>query len=271
MGRPGHRDLSKVNRMAGPADTLLDRALHRGALAGWRRSAARIGTTGAARLDLICGRALELRREIDGFLRLAERRLEPSTLTPDADPLALGTDWVWRPDLWLDRQDAAGLAPAATATAFGTAARMFHDCPRQEIGLRQRRNPGGTDLPPFAVEIDVYAFEGRFLSLVLDLPLAAAQGWTPRHLLRLDMRVEAESPFGLSARLNVRHGPNVARIARQVPLAKGNRVVEFDLAATELDERRISKLWLDLLFEAPAMNRITLRDVMMSRHPRVEL
>ena len=47
--------------------------------------------------------------------------------------------------------------------------------------------------------------------------------------------------------------------------------LDFDMAATRLNEARVERAWLDLIFEGPEMNAITLRDVTMSRRPRAEL
>ncbi len=43
------------------------------------------------------------------------------------------------------------------------------------------------------------------------------------------------------------------------------------MAASALDERRIDRAWLDLIFEGPDMNQITLSDVTLSRRPRAEV
>ena len=45
-------------------------------------------------------------------------------------------------------------------------------------------------------------------------------------------------------------------------------MVEFDLAYSDLNEQRIEKAWIDLIFEGPEMNRVVLRDVNLSRAPR---
>ena len=72
-------------------------------------------------------------------------------------------------------------------------------------------------------------------------------------------------------RLNIKHGPNVEQIVRELPLNEEEVMVEFDLAYTKVNEKRIEKLWLDLIFEGPEMNQIILRDVTVSRRPRAEL
>ena len=47
--------------------------------------------------------------------------------------------------------------------------------------------------------------------------------------------------------------------------------VEFDLAYTRFNETRVEQVWLDLFFESPSMNRVEIRDITLSRHPRAEL
>ena len=47
--------------------------------------------------------------------------------------------------------------------------------------------------------------------------------------------------------------------------------MEFDLAYTRIDDRRVERIWVDLIFEGPEMNQIILRDVTVTRRPRAEL
>jgi hypothetical protein len=255
--------------MAKAADTILERLRHQRALAGWQHRADRVAGIGPARLDMLRGRAIEMRRHIDRFVWAADARLDAAPGGPEAGALPLGTDWVWRPDPWAGRLAVPGLASVATGSALGEGLHLFHDCLLAEIGLRQRRNAGDRALPPFAVEVEVFGFGGTFLSLALDLPPQAAQGLGPRHLMRLETVVDCEGPIDLFARMNLQQGPNVVPVLRQVSVERGERVVMFDLSLT--GAARTDRLWLDLIFGAPAMNRITLRDVMVSRHPRAAL
>jgi hypothetical protein len=80
-----------------------------------------------------------------------------------------------------------------------------------------------------------------------------------------------EHPIEIFARLNVKHGPNTEQIVRELPLNEEEIVVEFDLAYTKLNENRIEKIWLDLIFEGPEMNQVILRDLTFSRRKRAEL
>jgi len=103
------------------------------------------------------------------------------------------------------------------------------------------------------------------------MPPEGTEGLRKRHLVRVDAIVELEKPLEIFARLNIQHGPNTEQIVRELPLNSGDIFVEFDLAYTNLNEKRVEKMWLDLIFEGPEMNQITLRDVTISRRPRAEL
>ena len=83
--------------------------------------------------------------------------------------------------------------------------------------------------------------------------------------------VETERPIEIFARLNVRHGPNTEQIVRELPLGADEIMVEFDLAYSKLNEKRVDSAWVDLIFEGPEMNQVILRDVTFSRRPRAEL
>ena len=58
---------------------------------------------------------------------------------------------------------------------------------------------------------------------------------------------------------------------RELPLGDEEVMVEFDLAYTKINEKRVERLWVDLIFEGPEMNQIILRDVTFGRRPRAEL
>ena len=109
------------------------------------------------------------------------------------------------------------------------------------------------------------------MSLVLDLPKEGVEGLRRAHLLRMDVIVELEKPLETIARLNIKHGPNTEQIVRELPLAEKTISVEFDLAYSNLNERRVEGAWVDLIFEGTEMNQVVLRDVTFSRRPRAQL
>ena len=87
--------------------------------------------------------------------------------------------------------------------------------------------------------------------------------------------LQAERPITVYARLSIQQGPNVETVLRQLgdPIAGSNcqRLVEFDLGYAELSQRSVDRAWIDLIFEAPYMNAVALRDVVLSRHPRAQI
>lgn len=250
---------------------LFDKLIHRQALRHWRDRAEAATVAHLEELRAMRGEARSLRRQIDRVIHEAEHRLALPVIGSNVIRRPLGTDWAWRPDLWRGQIPVPGFSsvPARAQVTDGTM--IFHDCRRSELTVRQIRNSREADIAPFGFRMDVFRFDGSFLSLVIDLPDEAARGLKLRHLLRLDVIVEMEKPLEIFARLNIKHGPNVEQIVRELPLNAEEVAVEFDLAYTRVNEKRIERLWLDLIFEGPEMNQIILRDVTMSRRPRAEL
>ncbi|OZA12515.1 MAG: hypothetical protein B7Y02_07235, partial [Rhodobacterales bacterium 17-64-5] len=106
----------------------------------------------------------------------------------------------------------------------------------------------------------------------LTLPEPAVSGLTLRHLIEVQVVIESDVSLPAFARLNLQHGPNVAQVVSALPtMASGLTVAAFDLAYAGLGQRPVTKAWLDLIFNDPAMTRVTLRDVVVSRRPRAEL
>jgi hypothetical protein len=255
----------------GKFDGVLDKLMQRQALRRWEEIAEAAST---ADLDTLRGwrsKARAMRRQIDRVIHEAEHRLALPMIGSNAFRRPLGTDWAWRPDLWRGPMPLPGLASVPNRSTFGAGATVFHDCRVSELTVRQIRNERESDVAPFGFRMDVFRFDGSFLSLVIDLPEEAARGLKLRHLIRLDVIVELEKPLEIFARLNVKHGPNTEQIVLEMPLGSEEVMVEFDLTYSKINEKRIEKLWIDLIFEGPEMNQIILRDVTVSRRPRAEL
>ena len=53
---------------------------------------------------------------------------------------------------------------------LGDEVTVFHDCQISKLTLRQLRNYREADLVPFGLRMDVFRFDGSFLSLVLNMP-----------------------------------------------------------------------------------------------------
>lgn len=257
--------------MAGAFSGLLDRLTHRRALQRWAEAADAASGADLESLRGLRARARALRRNLDRVIHEAEHRLALPVIGSNVIRKPLGTDWAWRPELWKGPIPVPGFSSVATKAEIIPGSTVFHDCRRSELTVRQIRNTREADIAPFGFRMDVFRFDGSFLSLVLELPDEAARGLRQKHMLRMDVIVEMEKPLEIFARLNIKHGPNVEQIVRELPLNEEEVMVEFDLAYSKMNEKRVEKLWVDLIFEGPEMNQIILRDVTFSRRPRAEL
>ncbi|MBW7922918.1 MAG: hypothetical protein H3C51_12580 [Rubellimicrobium sp.] len=244
-------------------------AWQRRSLARWGRATARAERAALADLRRQSGQALALRATLDGFLVRAGARLAQPRGGAGDPPWPPGADWHWRPPFWHVPTSPAGLAGAASRTRIGDGITLFHDC--AESGLTLRQIQGAADGPAFALALDVLDFDGSFLSLAIDLPPGAVAGLQRRHLVGLALDLAAERAAEIFARLNIRHGPNTEQQVRELPASSGRVTVEFDLAYTRLNEKRVEAAWLDLIFDKPAMNRIVLGDLTLARYPRAEI
>ncbi|WP_319824874.1 DUF6478 family protein [Thalassovita sp.] len=244
---------------------------HRRVVRQWAGLARAAGQTGLNRLRQQRNSARELRFHLDTLIHTADNRLALPPIGNTAFRRPYGSDWDWRPELWRGPLPVPGMSSVQNGSRLGDEATLFHDCRFSELTLRQLRNHRESDLAPYGLRMDVFRFDGSFLSLVVDLPPDAVAGLQKRHLIRLDTIVEMEKPLEIFARLNIRHGPNTETLVRELPLHESDVMVEFDLAYSNLNEKRIEKAWVDLIFEGPEMNQVTIRDLTFSRRPRAEL
>ncbi|MGB7242329.1 MAG: DUF6478 family protein [Sulfitobacter sp.] len=252
-------------------NSLLDRALHYRAMQRWARAARNSATVNLATLRLQRTRARLLKAHLDRLIHTSDARLALPAIGSSNFVKPHNADWAWRPELWRGPLATPGLAAVQTKSKLGDEVTLFHDCDYSEITMHQRRNLREEDMAPYGLWLDVFRFDGSFLSLVIDLPDAAVQGLKKTHLLRVSATVEMEKPIEIFARINIRHGPNTEQIVRELPLKDKEISVEFDLAYSKLNEKRVERAWVDLIFEGPQMNQVVLRDVTLSRRPRAQI
>ena len=251
---------------------LLDSLRSRRAVRRWRQAAAGADGMDAADLAQLAPRARAVADHAGQILRAAERRLGGAAGHPVERPPQ--SDWAWRPAPWaeaLDRPAAAGIDPGHVV-APGIV--LFHDCPLREITLRQARATRAEAPAPWMLEVDTLGFEGGFLSLALDLPEEARHGFRPSQIVALTVRLWQEHPARLSARLNLRHGPNTEQLAAELDppgRPRDPRRAEFDLGMLEFNPARLEAAWIDLILDRPAMNLVRFEDVTLSRRHRADL
>ena len=250
---------------------LLGSKMYGQVLRRWASAARRASDTDLPSLRRQRSQARQLKSHLDRLIHIADERLALPMIGSSSFPKPHNADWSWRPELWRGALPTPGLSSVKTKSVLGNEVTLFHDCTRSELTLRQLRNLREEDLAPYGLRMDVFKFDGSFLSLVVDLPGTAIEGLKRSHLLRMDVIVEKEAPLEIFARLNIQNGPNTEQIVRELPLDDDNISVEFDLAYTNINEKRVEKAWIDIIFEGPQMNQIILRDLTFSRRPRASL
>jgi hypothetical protein len=257
--------------MAGRLSEILDQRRLRKVQAYWAGVAETAAELDPFALKKRRAEARAMRREIDRLLMAADHQLGPPALGAGLPRLPMGTDWAWRPDAWRGALVPGGAIAEGERTAISDDLALYHDCPLGETAIRQQRNTREGDRAPFGLALDIFGFRGSFLSLALALPDDAVRGLKARHLIRLDMVADIDGPVRGFVRLNVKNGPNVAQLVSALPAEGRYRLAEFDLAYAGIDETRVERAWLDMIFNDAAMTRIDLRDVVVSRRPRAEL
>ena len=257
--------------MAKIGGSLFDAAFYSRTIAKWARNARMARSADLGSLRRQRARARQIKAHLDQLIHVADERLALPLEGSTSFPKPHNADWAWRPELWRGRLPVPGISAVETRSMLGDEITLFHDCEFSELTLRQLRNLREQDLAPYGLRMDVFRFDGSFLSLVIDLPEDGIEGLKRIHLLRMDVIIELEKPIEVFARLNIKNGPNTEQIVREMDLEQDQVVVEFDLAYSNLNERRVEGAWIDLIFEGPEMNQVTLRDLTFSRRPRAQI
>ena len=250
---------------------MLTKITDRRAMRRWARAANDIDSLDPLALKHLHAQADRLSRRLNKVLRAAEGRLTAPRAETANRALPTHTDWTYQPQIWTESLRPSGLAQVACGTRLCSEAALFHDCSRKEISWRQTRTHSATSTARFASTLDILGFDGTYLSLALDLPNPVLTNLTRHHIIGLTAAIETERPIDIYARLNLRHGPNIAQITRKFDDTSTAQPIDFDLSTTDIDETRLNRAWIDLIFEAPALNRICIQDLSLNRHPRAEV
>jgi len=217
-------------------------------LAGrWTRQARKLGRV-----------AREL--EMDGDVRLATHAQRPTALPDDAEILH-------RPSILSIRQNPTGHVSPLSGAELAADVSLHHDMVPPRIVTRQiQRDEGHHD---FALE--VWNVQGSFVSLALAFPSEQVAKIGRDDLIRLDYSIELDQRCDVFARLNLMHGPNTEQVVRQLDLRNAGDVLEFDVHYTAFDPTRAREIWIDLIFNTRPLNRAVIRDLVISRRPRLSL
>ena len=250
---------------------LFESLLHKRALARWKAAAKTVGDADLSVLRDQRHKARQLRGAINRVLHVSESRLAMPRVGSNIFSKPPGTKWSWRPALWRGPIFPKGAAGVENGAHVSDDIKVFHDCTVSELTFRQIRNTREEDLAAFGLAMDVLGFDGSFLSVVIDLPSDAQDGLRKRDIIQVRGLIRTERPATVFARLNIKCGPNTEQLVQELPLQDREVTVDFDLAYADVNENRIDGMWLDLIFEDPAMNQLRIRDLTFCRYPRAEL
>ncbi|SFS22152.1 DUF6478 family protein [Yoonia litorea] len=253
-----------------PPHGMIGRFLQRRSVARWRAATRDAETTRLTDLEQQVAMAKQTSRRIRDFRAAASSRLSAPRRGQKNFPTPTGTDWQWRPKPWAFECRDLSLAPARAKDSITNELVIFHDCPLGEVSLTQSPNMRNIDLSAHIIALEVFHFAGSYLSLVIEIPASSCEGLKKSHLIRLQTTIERERPTPIYARLNIKHGPNTEQILLTLP-DDDEAMVEFDLAYSQLIAERAERMWIDLMIGAPAMNKILVRDLTLSRYPRAEI
>ena len=250
--------------------SLLHGALYRRGLRKWQKAARDTPLMNVAALRRTRARARAVLAALRASPRADDTR-RPAGPTRVHPALPHGTDWCWRPEVWQAALPEPDMGPVPSHTVTGGEVTVFHDGPPSDLPCARRATQAVPTARPTGCSLRCSPSRGRSCRWSSTCHTRRWTGLTRRHLVRLDTIVELENPLKVFARLNVKHGPNTEQIVRELPPDASERMVEFDLAYSGVNEKRLDRAWIDLIFETPHMTSAALRDVILSRRLRADL
>lgn len=241
----------------------------------WKRLANTLRRGGRLPDKSIRNEAAELHRELSALLQLSHPDAIRARSGLAGLPMLPGTDWCWRPAIFLGPTNPPGGVRPTGGQRLGEEIAIWHDCSHRALMVRQVQNRKSDDLVPFGLGLDFFGFTGSYASLSIDLPQSVLDGLARHHVIQIRAELLAETPIKAYGRINLVQGPNIENMVREMgdPVAQERceRIVEFDLSFADLAPRPIERVWVDLVFSMPYMNAISVADLVLSRHPRSEI
>ncbi len=244
------------------ADTpsFLDRIRQKRMRGYWMRK-----TKEAGRHQNLIEDARKLRRVLQEFELASSNASIPP---PNAKAgLPKSTIWAERPPLWTSRISDISPGHLDSGVSLGGGATLYHDSQASSVHAAQTLGPE-MSAAPYALTVETEAFEGDYVSLALGLPAGEIAQIERSDVLRIDVDFVSHPPVNALARANIKIGPNVESVVREIDPTRARKFVEFDLFFVELEAQTISDVWIDLIFERPTDHRITIYDLRLSRRPR---
>lgn len=234
-------------------------------IAHWRAEAARVADASPAEARRLLTDARDLSRAAASAAAAARQRLI------QADPPPKGADRRWRPGPFARRVLDAPLVAIPRKCTLDAEVEIFHDCRVSSLILSQPPATGAPGGATFGLTLESFGFDGSYLSLAVSLPPEAREGLGPRHILTLELDSESEVPQDLWVTLNLEHGPNLDKATERLAASGGQTrgAADFDLSRIGgqggIEPHRLKAVWFDIFATERAMNRLWIRDLVVTR------
>ena len=245
---------------------MLTKFTDRRAMRRWSRALDGVDQLDPAQAKRLQKEADKLSKRLNRVLNAVEGRMATAK-EMSSNQLPLHADWSWCPSFWNGPLTPSGLTHVESGARLSTDTALFHDCSLNDITLRQTRDPVQQ---AFAARIETLDFSGSYISMAIDLPKDATTGLTAFHIISCSAFIKMERAIEVYARLNLGFGPNVeSLIVKHDP--NNPEDFEFDLSSASIDENRLDRAWIDLIFDRPAYNQIIIQNVTLHRRLRAEV
>ena len=136
---------------------------------------------------------------------------------------------------------------------------VYHDCPLDEVLISQVRNLGSRFASPFGVRLEVFGFQGSFLSISIPVDFEAELQQEDHLMLRIELTSEVDC--GSYVRLNLEKGSQKEEQTLTAEKRDKYMYAEFDLATFQTNLDGTQRVWFDLSFDNYKHNAITIRDL----------
>ena len=249
----------------------LGRAISSAYLKLWHRRLQRVARVKTTKLRQQRREALALQRQLGEVLPSINGELHRRLGGPKAYRHGSKMLWAWRPELWTLRCPTSSGPVEQSGARLMPNTKVFFDDATCALIVQQFRNDISEGFAPYGVALELFQFEGSFLSLAIDLPDELYETFAKDELIGLSGAIFAERPAGFTVRLNIKHGPNTDQLIQAHDLNHSEIRAEFDLAHLNINVKRVEKIWLDLVFETPNFNRISVTDLAFYKRPRGEI
>lgn len=237
----------------------------------WFRAAARADSMPTSELVKLRRHSKKVQSSLTKFDEIAFEQLSAPSQNTDAMRRPKGADWSCRPKIWSAPMTPNGLIATKNKTKINKDTAVYHDSKSADVSIRQVRNRKRVHLAPFGLSLDIFEFDGSYLSLSVQIPQSELPKTVKENIISLSLMLESEYQCEMFVRLNLQNGPNKQEIPQELNMGQLELTAEFDLFTTDFNVLNTSKMWIDVIFKTPRMNKITVRDLCIHRRPRAKI